>query len=88
MIHFIILASMKGRFVTDTGNFYDNFQMMGYVQARTSIEAVTNFFDQSPYPIDWSDVEYLWAEPLANSSEIGHHGEYQRVYIESLRDPR
>ena len=65
MINFIILASMKGRFVSQSGNFYDNFQMMGYMVASDSAEAVSRFFDQTPYPIEWADVEYLWAEPLA-----------------------
>ena len=64
MINFIILASMKGRFVSQSGNFYDNFQMMGYMVASDSTEAVSRFFDQTPYPIEWADVEYLWAEPL------------------------
>ena len=88
MITFIILAAMKGRFISETGNFYDNFQMMGYIESARASDAVANFFDQSPYPINWSDVEYLWAEPLANSSEVGHHGEYQRIYIDSLRNRR
>ena len=65
MINFIILASMKGRFVSQSGNFYDNFQMMGYMVASDRSEAVSRFFDQTPYPIEWADVEYLWAEPLA-----------------------
>ena len=40
---FVILAAMKGRFISDRGNYYDNFQM------------------------------------------IGHHGDYDRVYIDALR---
>jgi hypothetical protein len=47
---FIILAAMKGRFVSHQGNHYDNFQMMGYVEAGNSGDAVTAFFDQTPYP--------------------------------------
>tara|TARA_B100001750_G_scaffold208444_1_gene187400 strand:- start:752 stop:1024 length:273 start_codon:yes stop_codon:yes gene_type:complete len=86
MINFIILASMKGRFVSQSGNFYDNFQMMGYMVASDSAEAVSRFFDQTPYPIEWADVEYLWAEPLAYGPDTGHHGEYERIYIETLKN--
>ena len=82
---FIVLAAMKGRFVSQQGNFYDNFQMMGYVEAANPEDAVTSFFDQTPYPIQWGDVEYLWAEELAEGSHTGHHGDYDRVYVESLR---
>ena len=85
MAKFIILAAMKGRFVSDQGNVYDNFQMMGYVDSGTSQDAVTTFFDQAPYPIRWEDVEYLWAERLVEGPESGHHGDYDRVYVESLR---
>ena len=51
---YVILAAMKGRFVSDFGNTYDNFQMMGYVtlpQGETPFDAVAAFFDQPPYPI-------------------------------------
>ena len=82
---FLILAAMKGRFVSQHGNQYDNFQMMGYAHATEPKEAVTNFFDQPPYPIRWEDVEYLWAEQLADAFHTGHHGDYERVYVESLR---
>ena len=46
---FIILAAMKGRFVSDRGNSYDNFQMMGYVESTivTLIE-----FDDLPLKTD------------------------------------
>ena len=67
---YLILAAMKGRFVSDFGNTYDNFQMMGYVtrpEDATPFDAVTAFFDQPPYPIQWQDVEYLWAELLGQS---------------------
>ena len=50
MPNFIVLAAMKGRFISDGGNFYDNFQMMGYVTAADPREAVSSFFDQAPYP--------------------------------------
>ena len=82
---FIILAAMKGRFVSDRGNSYDNFQMMGYVESSTAAEAVSTFFDEPKYPIRWEDVEYLWAEQLADHPDGGHYGDYERVYVESLR---
>ena len=82
---FVILAAMKGRFVSDTGNLYDNFQMMGYIDAAGPTEAVTQFFDQTPYPVRWEDVEYMWAELLADQGDGAHHGDYDRVYVESLR---
>jgi hypothetical protein len=85
MTTYIILAAIKGRFVSDQGNTYDNFQMLGYTEAGAPQEAVSTFFDHAPYPINWSDVEYMWAEELAESADTGHHGEYDRVYIESLR---
>ena len=85
MASFIVLAAMKGRFVSEQGNFYDNFQMMGYVEAGNSNDAVTAFFDQTPFPIKWEDVEYLWAEQLADHPDGGHYGDYERVYVESLR---
>ena len=82
---FVILAAMKGRFISVRGNYYDNFQMMGYLEAATPMAAVTTFFDQPPYPIRWEDVEYLWAEQLADAEHTGHHGDYDRVYIDALR---
>jgi hypothetical protein len=72
MANFIILAAMKGRFISDQGNTYDNFQMLGYAEASNSKEAVSVFFEQAPYPINWADVEYMWAEELANSADTGH----------------
>ena len=63
---FIILAAMKGRFISHRGNTYDNFQMMGYVESADVKDAVADFFDQPPYPIRWEDVEYLWAESLSD----------------------
>ncbi len=86
---FVILAAMKGRFVSDYGNTYDNFQMMGYVtrpQDGTPFDAVAAFFDQPPYPIQWQDVEYLWAEQLGETPDNAHYGDYDRVYVESLRE--
>ena len=85
MASYIVLSSMKGRFFSDSGNSYDNFQMMGYVQASGPEDAVAAFFDEAPYPISWDDVEYMWAECLAEDGAGGHHGEYARVYVDSLR---
>ncbi len=81
----MILAAMKGRFVSEHGNYYDNFQMMGYSDAGDPQAAVAAFFDQPPYPIRWEDVEYMWAEQLAETRHTGHHGDYERVYVDSLR---
>ncbi len=85
MSQFIVLAAMKGQFVSAAGNMYDNFQMLGYVEAGDPTQAVTAFFDQTPYPIQWGDVDYLWAEQLIEGPRTGHHGDYDRVYVESLR---
>ena len=85
MASFIVLAAMKGRFISDMGNLYDNFQMLGYVEAGTPTDAVTAFFDQPRYPIQWEDVEYLWAERLINDFGDAHYGDYHKVYIDSLR---
>ena len=82
---YIILAAMKGRFVSDRGNSYDNFQMMGYVESTSPAEAVSTFFDEPKYPIRWEDVEYLWAESLAGDEANAHYGDYGRVYVDSLR---
>ena len=86
MPQFIILAAMKGQFISSSGNIYDNFQMMGYVTAGDSNQAITNFFDQTPYPLQWADVDYLWAEELADSPHGGPHGDYDKVYVEALRE--
>ena len=85
MPSYLVLAAMKGRFVSEQGHTYDNFQMMGYSDGTDPKEAVANFFDEPPYPIQWGDVEYLWAELLGTSPEKAHHGDYDRVYVEALR---
>ena len=85
MASFIVLAAMKGRFISERGNFYDNFQMLGYVEASNPTNAVTAFFDQPPFPIRWDDVEYLWAERLLDDSGNAHYGDYHKVYVDSLR---
>jgi hypothetical protein len=88
MPKFIILAAMKGRFVSQQANHYDNFRMMGYFDADRARDAVTAFFNQTPFPIQWVDVEYLWAGELAAGAETGHHGNSQRVYVDQLRQRR
>ncbi len=85
MATFIVLGAMKGRFVSDQGHTYDNFQMLGYVEAGQPHDAITAFFDQPPYPIRWEDVEYMWAERLADHPENAHYGDYDRVYVDALR---
>ena len=88
MPSYLVLAAMKGRFVSEQGHTYDNFQMMGYIEApegSSSQEVVGTFFDQPPFPIQWQDVEYLWAERLADDPNNGHLGDYERVYVETLR---
>ena len=85
MPSYLILAAMKGRFVSEQGHTYDNFQMMGYSDGPDPISAVAAFFDQPPYPIVWGDVEYLWAERLAEDPNNAHHGDYERIYVETLR---
>ena len=85
MAAYIVLSSMRGRFLSDLGNSYDNFQMMGYVQASSAEDAVAAFFDEAPYPIAWSDVEYMWAERLSEDGAERQYGDYARVYVDSLR---
>ena len=85
MPSYLILADIKGRFVSEQGHTYDNFQMMGYSEGSDPMSAVAAFFDQPPYPIVWGDVEYLWAEKLADDPNNAHHGDYERIYVETLR---
>lgn len=85
MATFLVLGAMKGRFVSDQGHTYDNFQMLGYVEAGHPNDAITAFFDQPPYPIRWEDVEYMWAERLAENPDNAHYGDYDRVYVDALR---
>lgn len=79
------MAAMKGRFLSERGNTYDNFQMLGYSDGADPTTAVSAFFDSPQYPIDWADVDYLWAERLADDAANGHLGDYERVYVETLR---
>ena len=87
MANYLIMAAMKGRFMSEQGNLYDNFQMLGYVEGASPFDAVCAFFDQPRFPIVWGDVEYMWAERLADHDpSTGHYGEYERVYVAALRE--
>tara|TARA_B100001750_G_C15506884_1_gene600987 strand:+ start:2509 stop:2760 length:252 start_codon:yes stop_codon:yes gene_type:complete len=79
---------MNGDFLASSGNVYENFQMLGYVYATDPPEAVRTFFDDPPFPIDWSDIKYMWAEPLQGSEDTGHYGDYGKIYIEELMSYR
>ena len=85
---FIVLAAMDGEFVARKGNFYENFQMLGYVESINTLEAVRSFFDDPQFPIDWGDVKYMWAEPIDENEDSGHYGEYQRIFTEELLELR
>ena len=85
MPSYIVMAAMKGRFFSEGGNVYDNFQMMGYVEAGNPADAVIAFFEQPAFPIMWDDVQYLWAECLTDDAANGHHGDYDRVHVEDLK---
>ncbi len=84
MPKFIVLAAMKGEFLSYSGNIYENFQMMGYVDAGSPFDAVRRFFDEPQFPIDWRDVRYMWAEPLRDDENSGHYGDFDRIFIEDL----
>ena len=85
MPSYLILAAMKGRFVSEQGHTYDNFQMMGYSEGADPLSAVAAFFDQPPYPIVWGDVEYLWAERF--SSLLFGLGQVARLWDASVLSP-
>ena len=72
---------MKGHFLSNSGNDYDNFQMLGYIDADSPEEAVSDFLSQPQFPIIWADVDYMWAEELANNDSNGHYVAYQTVYM-------
>ena len=80
-----LVCLTKGRLIAEQGHTDDNFQMMGYSEGRDPMAAVAAFFDQPPYPIQWGDLEYLWAERLADDPGNGHLGDYERIYLETLR---
>ena len=84
MRNFLVLGAMKGEFLAESGNVYENFQMMGYVESASHIDAVRAFFENPQFPIDWSDVIYLWSESLELHPDNGHFGELEHIYIEEL----
>lgn len=84
MPKYIVLAAMKGEFLSHSGNVYENFQMMGYVDAADPFDAVRSFFDDPHFPIDWRDVRYMWAEPLREDGSSGHYGDFDKIYVEDL----
>ena len=57
MHNYIVMASMKGQFLAQSGNTYDNFQMLGYIESESAEEAIENFISQPQFPIVWNDVE-------------------------------
>ena len=87
MPNYLVLAAMKGDFLAESGNVYENFQMMGYVESDDPLGAVKSFFDDPQFPIDWRDVRYMWAEPLKDDLNSGHYGDFDRIYTEDLRSP-
>ena len=87
MSKYIVLAAMKGEFLASSGNVYENFQMLGYVESESPFGAVRSFFDEPQFPIFWQDVRYMWAESLENDPVNGHYGDYDVVYIEDMTGP-
>ena len=84
MSRYIVLAAMKGEFLALSGNVYENFQMLGYVNTEDHFDAVKHFFEEPQFPIDWGDVRYMWAESLQENVINGHYGDYHLVFIEDL----
>ena len=84
MTTYLIMADMKGDFLAKSGNIYNNFQMLGYVDADGHFSAVKTFFNNPQFPIEWQDVRYIWAESLDNSDQTGHYGELEKIYVEDL----
>ena len=83
MHNYIVMASMKGQFLAQSGNTYDNFQMLGYIESESAEEAIENFISQPQFPIVWNDVEYMWAEELTENQFNGHYGSYRKIYIQN-----
>jgi hypothetical protein len=86
MSMYIVMAAMKGEFLARSGNVYENFQMLGYVESDNPFGAVKTFFDDPQFPIDWRDVTYMWAESLNDDANNGHYGDYDRIYVENLTE--
>ena len=84
MTTYLIMADMKGDFLAKSGNIYNNFQMLGYVDADEHFNAVKTFFNNPQFPIEWQDVRYIWEESLDNSYQNGHYGELEKIHVEDL----
>jgi len=84
MSTFLVLGALKGEFLAESGNVYENFQMMGYVDSSDHLQAVREFFENPQFPIDWGDVIYLWSECLESHPDNGHFGALEHIYIEDL----
>ena len=84
MTTYLIMADMKGDFLAKSGNIYNNFQMLGYVDADEHFNAVKTFFNNPQFPIEWQDVRYIWAESLDNSYQNVNYGELEKIHVEDL----
>ncbi len=84
MSKYLVMAAMKGEFLAKSGNVYENFQMMGYVESDTPFGAVKTFFDDPQFPLDWGDITYMWAESLNVDANNGHYGDFDKIYIKDL----
>ena len=84
---YIILAEMKGGFISIIGNPYDNFQMLGYKYAQDHTDACVEFFTDPTFPIDWDDVAFIWAEELVLEDGSGNFGENRKIYPDFFRLP-
>jgi len=84
MTMYVILADMKGDLLAQSGNIYNNFQMLGYVESHSHLDAIKAFFDQPQFPIDWHDISYMWAESLDQDIKNSHYGELHKIYISEL----
>ena len=84
MSKYIVMAAMKGEFLARSGNIYENFQMLGYVESDEPLGAVKAFFNNPQFPLHWGDITYMWAESLDDDVNNGHYGDYNRIYTESL----
>ena len=81
---YLVLAAMNGQLLAESGNIYENFQLMGYVDALNHENAIITFFNQPHFPVDWVDVIYLWAESLENHPNNGHYGKLHAITSKTL----
>ena len=52
MAKYMVMAAMKGEFLARSGNVYENFQILGYVEASSPFDAVKNIFEVPQITID------------------------------------